>query len=83
MIGHGEPVATDELCSDTPAVNCGATCCQVFVGMNTDVVDVCPMQTCEQFVNASENNVRFGGAPTKLVSDCAQVEMSGRALECA
>ena len=29
----------------------------------------------------SEDNVRFRGAPTKLVSDRAQVEISGRALE--
>ena len=81
VIRRGEPVATDELYSDTPAVDCGATRCQVFVGMNTDVVDVYPMQTSKQFINTLEDNVRERGAPTKLVSDRAQVEISGRALE--
>eukprot|EP00977_Amphora_coffeiformis_P005204 scaffold1116_cov104-Amphora_coffeaeformis.AAC.1 len=52
--------------------------------MNTDVVDIYPLQTSKQFVNTLEDNVRFRGAPTKLVSlvsDRAQVEISGRALE--
>ena len=40
VIRRNEPVATDELYSDTPAIDCGATRCQVFVGMNTDVVDI-------------------------------------------
>jgi len=81
VIRRNEPVATDELYSDTPAIDCGATRCQVFVGMNTDVVDIYPLQTSKQFVNTLEDNVRFRGAPTKLVSDRAQVEISGRALE--
>ncbi|KAG7345437.1 hypothetical protein IV203_032968 [Nitzschia inconspicua] len=81
VIQRGEPVATDELFSDTPAVDCGATRCQVFVGMNTDVTDIYPLQTSKQFVNSLEDNVRFRGAPTKLVSDRAPVEISGRALE--
>ncbi|KAG7338517.1 reverse transcriptase RNA-dependent DNA polymerase [Nitzschia inconspicua] len=81
VIQRGEPVATDELFSDTPAIDCGATQCQVFVGMNTDVTDVYPLQTSKQFVNSLEDNVRFRGAPTKLVSDQAPVEISGRALE--
>ena len=81
VIRRNEPVATDELYSDTPAVDCGVTSCQVYVGMNTDVVDIYPMQTSKQFVNTLEDNVRFSGAPTKLVSDRAQVEISGRALE--
>ena len=49
--------------------------------MNTDVVDIYPMKFTKQFVNTLEDNVRFRGAPTKLVSDRAQVKISGRALE--
>jgi hypothetical protein len=81
VIRRNEPVATDELFSDTQAVDCGAKSCQVFVGMNTDVVDIYPLQYSKQFVNTLEDNIRFRGAPTKLVSDRAQVEVSGRALE--
>jgi hypothetical protein len=42
VIRRNEPVATDELFSITPAVDCGATSCQIFVGMTTDVVDIYP-----------------------------------------
>jgi hypothetical protein len=78
---RNEAVATDEVFSDTPAIDCGETSCQIFVGVNTDVVDVYPLQSSRQFVNTLEDNVRFRGAPSKLVSDRAQVEISGRALE--
>ena len=43
--------------------------------MNTDVVDIYPMKFTKQFVNTLEDNVRFRGVPTKLVSDRAQVEI--------
>jgi hypothetical protein len=49
--------------------------------MNKDVVDIYPLQYSKQFVNVLEDNIRFRGALTKLVSDRAQVEVSGRALE--
>jgi len=78
---RGEPVASDELYTDTPAIDNGSTRCQIFVGMNTDVVNIYPMKFSKQFVNTLEDNVRFGGAPTKLVSDRAQLEISSRALK--
>jgi len=81
VIQRGEPVATNDLYSDTPAIDNNSTRCQIFVGMNTDVVDIYPMKFLKQFVNTLEDKVRFGGAPTKLVSDRAQVEISNRALE--
>jgi hypothetical protein len=37
---RNEPVATDTLYSDVPAIDCGATMCQVFVGCHTDVTDI-------------------------------------------
>jgi len=81
VIQRGEPVATDKLYSDTPAIDNGSTHCQIFVGMNPDVVDIYPMKFSKQFVNTLQDNVRFWGAPTKLVSDRAQVKISGRDLE--
>ena len=54
---------------------------KVFVGMNTNVTDVYPLKTEKQFVNTLEDNIRNRGAPSKLVSDRAQVEISGRTLE--
>jgi hypothetical protein len=81
VIQRGEPVATDQFYSNTPAIDNGCMQCQIFVGCNTDVVDVYPLQRPKQFVNTLEDNVRFRGAPTKLISDRAQVEINGRALE--
>ena len=40
------------------------------------VCDVFPMKTDKQFVNTLEDIIRRRGAPTKLVSDSAQVEIS-------
>jgi hypothetical protein len=81
VIRRNEPVATNELFTDTPAIGCGVTTYQIFVGMITDVVDIFPLQMSKQFFDTLEDNVRFRGSPTKLVSDQAQVEISGRALE--
>ncbi|KAG7343507.1 reverse transcriptase RNA-dependent DNA polymerase [Nitzschia inconspicua] len=62
--------------SATPAVDCGATPCQVLVWMNTNVN---PIQTSTQLVKSLENNVRCWGAPTKFVSDSTHIDISGRA----
>ena len=48
--GH-EPVATDTVLSDTPAVDKGVKQAQVFVGSDTLVADACPMKCGMQFVN--------------------------------
>ncbi|KAG7357291.1 reverse transcriptase RNA-dependent DNA polymerase [Nitzschia inconspicua] len=78
VIRKGETVAIYELFSGTPAVECGATRCQVFVGMTTDVTNVNPLQTSTPYVNLLEGNVRSWGAPTKLVSDSDPIDISGR-----
>ena len=75
---RNEPVATDTVYSDTPAVDNGATVAQFFVGTESMVCDVYPMKTDKQFVNTLEDIIRRRGAPTKLVSDHAQVETSRR-----
>ena len=78
VMHHGEPVATNTLSSNTPAANCGVTQAQNFVSCNMDVVDVYPLQTKKQFINTLEDNVRFRGAKSKIISDCAQVEILKR-----
>jgi hypothetical protein len=64
-----EPVATNIVVSDTPAVDCGVTAAQLFVGRESLVADV---------VNTLEDNIREQGATDKLISDCAKAEMSER-----
>ena len=51
---------------------------QIFVGKRTLVTDVYPLKSQKQFVNTLEDNIRFRGAITKLISDYAQVEISNK-----
>lgn len=71
-------MATDTIFSDTPAIDDGSTSAQLFVGRNSLVTDVYGMKSLKQFVNTLEDNVRKRGAMDKLISDRAQLEISGR-----
>jgi hypothetical protein len=71
-----EPVATDTNYSDTPAIDCGVTSAQLFVGTKTHTADVYPIKSNKQFVNTLLDDITQHGAPTKLISDRAQVEIS-------
>ena len=53
-----EPVATDTVFSDTPAVDSGVKQAQGFVGWDTLVADAYPMKSGKQFVNTLEDNIR-------------------------
>ena len=59
--------------SDTPAVDSGVSMAQIFVGKDSLVSGVYPMQSSKQFVNTLEDNIRFLGVMSKLISDYAQV----------
>ena len=50
-----EPVATDTIFSDTPAVDSCVKQAQVFVGRDSLVADVYPMKSGKQFVNTLED----------------------------
>jgi len=76
-----KPVATDTIYSDTPAVDSGATIAQVFVVVKSLVTDVYAIKTDWQFVNTLEDQIWTWGAPTKLVSNRAQVEISNQVKE--
>ena len=73
-----KPVATDSIYSDTPAIDCGVTSAQLFVGTKTHTADVYPTKSDKQFVNTLLDNITQRSAPTKLISDRAQVEISER-----
>jgi hypothetical protein len=75
---HDEPVATNTIYSDTPAIDCGVTSAQLFVGTKTHTADVYPIKSDKQFVNTLLDNITQRGTPTKLISDRAQVEISER-----
>jgi hypothetical protein len=73
-----EPVATDTVYSDTPAVDSGVTAAQLFVGTKSHTADVYAIKSDKQFVNTLLDNITQRGAPTMLISDSAQVEISER-----
>ena len=75
---RSEEVATDTIFSDTPAIDSGIAMDQRFVGKRTLVTDVYPLRSQKQFVNTLEDNIRFRGAMTKLISDYAKVEISNK-----
>jgi hypothetical protein len=75
-----EPVATDTVYSDTPAIDRGETCAQIFVGTETMVTDDYGMKTEKQFVNTLEDNIRKRDAMPRLLSNRAQVEISARVV---
>jgi hypothetical protein len=76
-----EAVATDTVFSNTPAVDSGVKEAQIFVGKDTLVADAYPMKSTKQFVNTLEDNIRFRGAMTQLISDYAKVEISSKVLD--
>ena len=78
---RNEAVATDTIFSDTPATDSGVTMAQIFIGKDSLVSDVYPMQSSKQFVNTLEDNIRFRGAMSKLIRDYAQLEISNKAKD--
>jgi hypothetical protein len=73
-----EPVATNTVFSDTPAVDSGVTCAQLFAGLESLVADVYGLKTDKAFVNTLEDNIRERRAIDKLISDSAKAEISER-----
>ena len=73
-----EPVATDIVYADTPAIDSGVTAAQFFVGTKLLVCDIYPVKTDKQFVNVLLDNIRNRGAMTKLISDSARIEISNK-----
>ena len=71
-------IDTDIIFSDTLTIDSGVTMAQRFLGKDSLVSDVYPMQSSNQFVITLEDNIRFRGAMSKLISDYAQVEISNK-----
>ena len=77
---QNESVATDTIFSDTQAMDSAVTMAQIFIGKDSLVSDVYPMQASKQFVNTLQDNIRFRGAMCKLISDYAEVEISNKVI---
>ena len=66
---HQEPVATDYVYADVPAVDDGSMGAQIFVSTESEVCDKQGLKSPKQFVNSLEDNIRKRGAMDKLLSD--------------
>jgi len=78
---RNEPVATDTIKAQVPAVDDGSTMAQLFIGRKSLVSDAYGVKTDAAFVNTLEDNIRQRGAMDKLISDGAQAELSDRAKD--
>ena len=75
-------MATNTVYSDIPAVDSGGVqIAQIFVGLNSLVSDVVGMKSEKQFVHTLQDTICKRGAPTKWISDSAQVEISQKVKE--
>ena len=75
---RNEPVSTDTIFSDVPAIDDGSKAAQYFQGKLTKVRDVYGVKTDAQFVATLEDNIRQRGAMDQLISDRAQAEISNK-----
>jgi len=66
---------------DTSAVSSGNTIAQVFVAVESLVVNIHAIKTNHQFINTHEDKVWTWGAPNKLISDRAQVKFRNQVKE--
>ncbi|KAL7571221.1 hypothetical protein ACA910_008879 [Epithemia clementina (nom. ined.)] len=73
-----EPVATDTIFSDTPAIDHGGKMAQIFVGCRTLVYDAYGIKSIKQFVNTLQDNIRERGAMETLISDGGSAFISNK-----
>jgi hypothetical protein len=73
---HDEPIATDTIQSDVPAIDGGEKYAQIFVGTKSLVTDIHGMKSPAQFPGILTDEIITRGAPTKLISDSARIKTS-------
>ena len=55
---RNKPLATDTIFSNTPAIDSGATCAQIFVGTKSMVTSAHGMKSEKQFINTLQDEIR-------------------------
>jgi len=76
-----EDLASDTIFSDTPAVDGGQTCAQIYFGTTSHVGHAYGMTREKEFINTLQDCVNEHGAPNRLLTDLAQVENSERVIQ--
>lgn len=78
VLRRREAIATDTFFSDTPSIDGGERLAQIYVGVESEVIDIYGIKTEQQFTRTLEDNIRHRGAPIKLISDSAASETSAK-----
>ena len=73
---RNEYVATDTIFSDVTAIDNGATCAQIFVGISTKYCEAIGMKMDGEFFHALMDNIRKIGAMDKIVTDGGEALIS-------
>jgi len=71
-----DDILTDEMSSDTPALDSGHTDAQIFFGRKSHIVDIQPRTKHISFLDALQNMVQKWGAPNRILGDHAQEHQS-------
>ena len=77
---RNEPVATDTVWEDEPAIDDGSTVAQVFVDRKTNVSNAYGCKTDAEFAGILEENIREQGAIDCLISGGAKAETSAKVV---
>ena len=78
FLRRNEPVATQTVFSDTPAINTGNTRVQFFVGNDTLVWYAYGIKSQKQFINTFCDNIKTRGAMGTIITDGGKYETSKR-----
>ena len=76
-----EPVATDSVFSDTPAISNGSTMAQFFDGKDTFVCDAYGIKSQKQFINTLSDNIKTRGAMDTIITDGGKYEISKKVAD--
>ncbi|GAX29003.1 hypothetical protein FisN_7Hu406 [Fistulifera solaris] len=71
-----EAIATDTIYSNTKALGSGVKHAQLFVGVDSYVIDIYPLKNQTQFASVLSDVIRERGAPTRLLSDQAKAKIA-------
>ena len=78
---RNEPVATDTMFSDSPAINDGSAMAQFFVGKHTLVGDVYGIKSQKQFINTLYDNTKTRGDMNTIITDGGKYEISKKVAD--
>ncbi|GAX18752.1 hypothetical protein FisN_26Hu045 [Fistulifera solaris] len=67
-----EAIATDTIFSNTKAFGLGVKHAQLFVGVDSGVIDIYPLHSQTHFATVLTDVIRDRGAPTRVLSDQAK-----------